>query len=327
MTVLDAVVARMTTASDRIEAGQERGDKGIPQPREGRRTPTHPRPGRGFPGPHPGDRGRPVTERPPIVEAMDLAPHPEGGWFRQTWVSPSHGDAAGTTGCARPRRSSTSCCRPVRFGLAPGLVRRALDLRGHGEVTLELGGDGGQPGQGSITVLLGTDMEAGARPQVLVPPGSGSARCRPSGEALVSCLVSPGFRFRRLRAGLRVSRRSTGQRGRCGTSHRSRASPREPGIPEAADMRPRAVLDRSRRPCPSAAGHRTVRARRSTSGSRAETSGTCWRQVKWSATQSSEWLGLSHRSSAAIVRISLTGTGAVGCAERDRVRPRWASRA
>lgn len=26
--------------------------------------------------------------RPPLAEALDLEPHPEGGWFRQTWASP-----------------------------------------------------------------------------------------------------------------------------------------------------------------------------------------------------------------------------------------------
>ncbi len=36
MTVLDAVVERMTTASDRIEAGQARGDEGFRQPGQGR---------------------------------------------------------------------------------------------------------------------------------------------------------------------------------------------------------------------------------------------------------------------------------------------------
>ena len=24
--------------------------------------------------------------RPPLADALDLAPHPEGGWYRQTWI-------------------------------------------------------------------------------------------------------------------------------------------------------------------------------------------------------------------------------------------------
>jgi uncharacterized protein len=26
--------------------------------------------------------------RPPLAERLDLEPHPEGGWYRQTWRSP-----------------------------------------------------------------------------------------------------------------------------------------------------------------------------------------------------------------------------------------------
>jgi len=26
--------------------------------------------------------------RPPLAEQLDLQPHPEGGWFRETWRSP-----------------------------------------------------------------------------------------------------------------------------------------------------------------------------------------------------------------------------------------------
>ena len=29
-----------------------------------------------------------VERRPPLAEALNLSPHPEGGWFRETWVSP-----------------------------------------------------------------------------------------------------------------------------------------------------------------------------------------------------------------------------------------------
>lgn len=27
--------------------------------------------------------------KPALAEALDLEPHPEGGWYRQTWVSPA----------------------------------------------------------------------------------------------------------------------------------------------------------------------------------------------------------------------------------------------
>ena len=50
-------------------------------------------------------------------EALDLLPHPEGGWFRQTWAAGGprqmHPPRA-TAATARPPRRSISCCRPGR---------------------------------------------------------------------------------------------------------------------------------------------------------------------------------------------------------------------
>ena len=34
---------------------------------------------------------------------FDLEPHPEGGWYRQTWASPVRSRCP-TAGCGRPRR-------------------------------------------------------------------------------------------------------------------------------------------------------------------------------------------------------------------------------
>src|SRR5687767_2758446 len=36
-----------------------------------------------------------VERRPPLAEALDLYPHPEGGWFRETWVAPVEVTPAG----------------------------------------------------------------------------------------------------------------------------------------------------------------------------------------------------------------------------------------
>jgi predicted cupin superfamily sugar epimerase len=65
-----------------------------------------------------------MTVRPALAEQLDLAPHPEGGWYRQ----------------------------------------------------------------------IGMDLDAGQRPQLLVPGGVWQS-AEPAGDApvLVSCVVSPGF--------------------------------------------------------------------------------------------------------------------------------------
>ncbi len=37
-----------------------------------------------------------MTEADRIIAALGLAPHPEGGWYRQTWVAAGDGRPTGT---------------------------------------------------------------------------------------------------------------------------------------------------------------------------------------------------------------------------------------
>ncbi|MGV1089598.1 MAG: cupin domain-containing protein [Mycobacterium sp.] len=138
-----------------------------------------------------------MTELPEWVQQLELSPHPEGGWFRETWRSeltldhshlPSHYDG--------PRSAGTA----ILFVLMPGqesawhTVRSAeLWLHHRGSpVTLEFGPD--QDSAASCT--LGSEIEAGQHPQLLVPAGHWQ-RARPVGTepSLVSCIVVPGFDF------------------------------------------------------------------------------------------------------------------------------------
>lgn len=135
--------------------------------------------------------------RPPLADLLDLAAHPEGGWFRETWRSPL--ELAGLPGYAGPRSAGTA----IYYLLGPGessawhQVRSAelwLWHRG-GPLTLTLGGAGDAPGH-PVHHILGGELEAGEVPQFLVPPGVWQA-ARPTAEAevLVSCVVVPGFDF------------------------------------------------------------------------------------------------------------------------------------
>ena len=138
-----------------------------------------------------------MTELPEWVRQLELSPHPEGGWFRETWRSdltldhshlPSHYDG--------PRSAGTA----ILFVLMPGqesawhTVRSAeLWLYHRGSpVTLEFGLDR----DSAASCALGSDIEAGQHPQVLVPAGQWQ-RARPAGTepSLVSCIVVPGFDF------------------------------------------------------------------------------------------------------------------------------------
>ncbi|GAA0626072.1 cupin domain-containing protein [Sporichthya brevicatena] len=135
--------------------------------------------------------------RPPLAALLDLAPHPEGGWYRETWRSPL--ELTGLPGYAGPRSAGTA----IHYLLGPGessawhQVRSAELWFWHrgGPLVLTLGGDGDVPTD-PVEHLLGADVETGQLPALLVPPGVWQS-ARPAGDAevLVSCVVVPGFDF------------------------------------------------------------------------------------------------------------------------------------
>jgi predicted cupin superfamily sugar epimerase len=59
---------------------------------------------------------------------------------------------------------------------------------------VRLGGSADTPGD-VTTHVLGSDVEAGQQPQVLVPAGTWQAAGPAGADVLVSCVVSPGFDF------------------------------------------------------------------------------------------------------------------------------------
>jgi len=138
--------------------------------------------------------------RPPLAEQLDLQPHPEGGWFRETWRSPVSFRPRGYQG---QRNAATA----IYFLLHPGERSRWHVVRsdelwlwhGGGPPALRLGGAGDEPAAGNA-VLLGGDLDAGQQPQALVPGGVWQCAA-PAGQApvLVSCVVAPGFDFADLR--------------------------------------------------------------------------------------------------------------------------------
>jgi len=135
----------------------------------------------------------PAPRRPVLAEALDLAPHPEGGWYRQTWVSPTTVRLPD----GRVRATATLIHFLLPTGESSAWHRVASDelwLAHLGTVTLELGGSGARPGP-QRTERLGVDLGAGEQPQVLVPAGCWQRTVPADQDALVSCLVSPGFDF------------------------------------------------------------------------------------------------------------------------------------
>lgn len=129
-------------------------------------------------------------DRPELAVRLDLEPHPEGGWYRQTWASPEA--VTLVDGRVRPTATLIYFLLPAGESSAWHRVRSdEIWLAHHGTVTVVLGGSGEAPDEAhTVQVVVGPES-----PQGLVPAGVWQ-RTRPSdADALVSCLVSPGFDF------------------------------------------------------------------------------------------------------------------------------------
>lgn len=142
--------------------------------------------------------------RPPLAVTLGLEPHPEGGWYRRTWTSPQsvtlpHPDAAATAGRSdRTRAAATLILFLLPAGEWSGWHRVASSevwiWSGIGPVTLQYGGEGDEPDPEGRRVVVG-DPREGHAPQAVVPPDVWQRTLPAEHDALVSCLVSPGFDF------------------------------------------------------------------------------------------------------------------------------------
>lgn len=124
-----------------------------------------------------------------IIALLKLEPHPEGGWYRQTWEAESEAD----------ERAWGTC---IYFLLKAGERSHwhrvdAVEIWHHyagAALTLRVAENDDGP---AVHHLLGPDIASGERPQVIVPKDAWqSAEAAPGrGWSLVGCTVSPGFRF------------------------------------------------------------------------------------------------------------------------------------
>lgn len=123
-----------------------------------------------------------------IIQMLSLAPHPEGGHYRETFRDPRTVDGAG-------RSASTA----IYFLLQAGEVSRwhrvdAAEIwHYYAGAPLELTiAEAGQPRK---LLTVGTDLATGQRPQAVVPAHAWQT-ARSLGEwTLVGCSVAPAFEF------------------------------------------------------------------------------------------------------------------------------------
>jgi uncharacterized protein len=121
-----------------------------------------------------------------LIRLLDLAPHPEGGHFRETFRDTrtvENGRAASTAIyflLARGERSHWHRVDAVEVW--HWYAGAALRLEIH---------DGAR----TTAIRLGADLVAGERPQAVVPVGAWQAAESLGDWTLVGCTVAPGFEF------------------------------------------------------------------------------------------------------------------------------------
>ncbi len=123
-----------------------------------------------------------------VIALLGLRPHREGGWYAETW-RPGPPDGA-------DRPVSTAIYYLLRNGEASQWHRVDATETWHfyagDPLELRLSETDRGPAEART---LGPDLEAGERPQVIVPAGWWQA-ARPLGAwTLAGCTVAPGFTF------------------------------------------------------------------------------------------------------------------------------------
>lgn len=121
-----------------------------------------------------------------LVLRLDMQRHPEGGWFCETWRD-------------QPAEGSRGAGTAIYYLLAAGEVSHwhrvdATEIWHHyGGAPLELGLS--DDGITSRRLVLGMDMTAEERPQIVIPKDVWQSARSLGAWTLIGCTVSPAFEF------------------------------------------------------------------------------------------------------------------------------------
>jgi uncharacterized protein len=120
-----------------------------------------------------------------IIAHLGLAPHPEGGWYRQTWAAEGKGRPAGTAIYFLLRAGERSHWHRVD-------AAEVWHFYAGAALILSVAATAQGPARDQT---LGPDLMAGERPQIVVPAHHWQAARTLGDWTLAGCTVSPGFRF------------------------------------------------------------------------------------------------------------------------------------
>jgi uncharacterized protein len=121
-----------------------------------------------------------------LIAALDLAPHPEGGWYRRTWVAPADEGV-------RPAGSAIYYLLLQGDVSAPHRLDATELWHFYDGDPLELSRE--WPGGRRDVQVVGPDVASGQSPQLVVDAGVWQS-ARPLGRySLVGATVTPAFMF------------------------------------------------------------------------------------------------------------------------------------
>lgn len=128
-----------------------------------------------------------------IIDRLGLEPHPEGGWYRQTWVSESR--LASRPG--RPSRAAGTC---IFYLLESGQRSRwhridSTEIWHYYVGSALLLQTAPSEADAPEARRLGPDLSGGEIPQIVVPKRHWQSAVSLGEWTLAGCTVSPGFEF------------------------------------------------------------------------------------------------------------------------------------
>lgn len=141
-----------------------------------------------------------MTTAAEIIEQLQLAPHPEGGYYREMYRSTDRiaEDCLHHRFCGGSRSACTAIYFLMETGNFSAFHRiKSDELWHHYEgVALEIVVIHPHPSAKLEILMLGKDLSNGEQPLRIVPEGCWFAsRVVNDGFALVGCTVAPGFEF------------------------------------------------------------------------------------------------------------------------------------
>jgi predicted cupin superfamily sugar epimerase len=123
-----------------------------------------------------------------VIGQWELIPHPEGGYYRETYRSPLMTTPTGWPG-------QRSLATAILYLLGPDEQSRRHRVRGD-ELWLWQGGGPMAVRIDETTHLVGPERRSGQELQTLVPGGAWQSATPASHDwSLVACIVTPGFDF------------------------------------------------------------------------------------------------------------------------------------